>query len=499
MADGNPNQIIDNTDDALVKALEIQRASFLAEGLPRAAVRRDRIARLIDLVVLNADAFVDALRDDYGHRSSIQSLLTDVIGPMPSLKSDMKNVAKWMRPQRVSAGPLALLGSRARVEWVPRGIVGIISPWNFPIGLALQPLAQAFAAGNRGMVKVSEFTPRTGELLKQLVADFFDPAEAVVITGGPEVGAAFSKMPFDLVFFTGATGIARHVQRACADNLVPCVLELGGKSPVVIAPDANLSLVAKRVAVAKTLNAGQICLSPDYVFVPEGKENAFADAMFDALGNMFPSLIDNDDYTSVVTERHFKRLGAHLDDAAAKGAELRAFNPARESFDSQPHHKLMPTLVLGAKPEMTIMQEEIFGPLLPVMTYRHIDEVVKFINARPRPLATYYFGPEDSTCRYYLDHTHSGGVSLNDVLVHVTNENLPFGGIGDSGMGYYHGRSGFETFSHPRAIAKSGRFSPISMMAPPYGPRFRWMVDANLNRERRAAEKRIAARKQKEI
>lgn len=474
--------------------LRCQRAAFEAEGIAPAAIREDRIRRLIDLLLLGSDDLIEALREDFGHRSPIQSLLSDVRGILPSLQHDLAKLRRWMKPLRVSSGPLGLLGARSRIEWTPRGVVGIISPWNFPVGLAIQPLSQAFAAGNRAMVKVSEFTPRTGELLQTLVARWFDPAEAVIVTGDAEVGAAFSRLPFDLMFFTGATGIGRHIQRACAENLVPCVLELGGKSPVVIGADADLDQAAARIALGKTLNAGQICLSPDYVFVPSGREQAFANAMMRAFGRMYPTLLDNDDYTSVINGRHHARLRAHLADAQAKGGRPIEFNPAGENFAAQPHHKLPPTLILGATPQMTVMEEEIFGPLLPVLGYDTTDEVIAFVNARPRPLATYYFGAEDETCRRYLDRTRSGGACINDVLVHVANERLPFGGIGDSGMGYYHGRAGFETFSHPRAIARSGRFSPTRLMAPPYGPRMRKLLDWDMQRAKAKAAKRAAQR-----
>jgi coniferyl-aldehyde dehydrogenase len=479
--------------------LAAQRAAFAAEGIASGPVRRDRIERLIDLLAINADALVDALSADFGCRSKSQSLFSDILGIMPSLKSDRGNLAKWMRPRRVSAGPLALTGSRARIEWTPRGVIGIISPWNFPVGLAFQPLSQAFAAGNRAMIKVSEFTPATGTLMKSLVARHFDPTEAAIITGGPEVGAAFTKLPFDLILFTGATDIARHVQRACADNLTPCILELGGKSPVVIAPGANLDKAAARLAVGKILNAGQICLSPDYVFVPRGVENQFADAMLKAYSAMYTSLRDNDNYTSIISTRHLQRLRAHVADARAKGARVIEFNPANEDFAAQQHHKMPLTLIQNATAEMSVMQEEIFGPLLPILTYRNIDEVISFVNAHPRALATYWFGPEDGLCRHYLDRTRTGGVSINDILVHVANEHLPFGGIGDSGMGHYHGRAGFEAMSHPRGIATSGWLSPTKLMSPPYGGRFHKLLAWTLRREKAAAEKRVMQREIKGV
>lgn len=474
-----------------------QRQSFDQDGVPNAKTREDRIDRLIDLLMANSNEFAESLNADFGHRSRVQSMMSDILGVLPSLKQDRKKVRKWMRPQRVSSGALALVGTSARIEWVPRGIVGVISPWNFPVGLAVQPVSQAFAAGNRAMLKLSEFTPATSQLMDDLVRQHFDPTELTVINGGPEVGAEFSKLPFDLMFFTGATGVARHIQRACSDNLVPCVLELGGKSPVVISDTANLEKAARRIASGKTLNAGQICLSPDYVFAPKKHAHEFARTLQNVFKSMYQTILDNPDYTSIITERHFERLNNHIEDARSHGAEIIQINPARENFSNQTHNKLPPTIILGAKPGMTVLEEEIFGPLLPIISYESIEEVAAYVTARPRPLATYYFGQEDATCRYYLDHTISGAVTINDVLIHAANEHLPFGGVGDSGMGYYHGRAGFETFSHPRGIVNSGWFSPTSLMRAPYGPRTKKLLDWYLAREKSKAEARIQARLKK--
>lgn len=473
--------------------LEKQRAAQLRDGIPAAALRRNRIDRLIDLVLSNSAALIEALRQDFGHRSTIQSTFTDVLGVVSALKSDRARLEGWMKPRRAGSRIAAMFTGNARVEFVPRGVVGIIAPWNFPITLALQPISQAFAAGNRAMLKFSEFTPRTGALLQRAVTAAFSPEELVVITGGPHVGALFTALPFDLMFFTGATHIGRHVQRACAENLVPCVLELGGKSPVVIAPDADFAHAADRIALGKTLNAGQICLAPDYVFVPEGREQNFADAMVKSVTRMYPTLRDNDDYTAVIAPRHYDRLQAHLADAVAKGARLIEINPGREDFANQTALKIPPTLVLNANPQMSILQDEIFGPLLPVLGYRNIDQVIDYVNDRPRPLATYYFGPEDATCRRYLDRTTSGGVTLNDVLSHCASEDLPFGGVGDSGMGSYHGRYGFETFSHARAVlSASPRLTATALMTPPYGKWRRRLLPWYLDYEHKAVKKRLA-------
>ncbi|HEX4506483.1 MAG TPA: coniferyl aldehyde dehydrogenase, partial [Alphaproteobacteria bacterium] len=416
----------------LRELLAKQREAQLRDGPPSAALRRDRIDRMLDMLLSNSDAFVAAMSADFGHRSPLQSTFTDVVGVMQAAKSDRANLEKWMKPRRAGGRLGSLISGAARIEYVPRGVVGIIAPWNFPLSLALSPLSQAFAAGNRAMLKMSELTPRTAELLRETVTKAFDPTECTVITGGPEVGAMFSALPFDLMFFTGGTAIARHVQHACAENLVPSVLELGGKSPVVISPDADFKQAALRIAVGKTANAGQICLAPDYVFAPEGKERAFADALTASLTRMYPTLRDNDDYTSIVADRHYDRLRAHLADAEAKGGKLLQVNPAGEDFTSPTSRKIPPTIVLNANPQMTLLQDEIFGPVLPVMGYRNIDQVIDYVNERPRPLAVYYFGPEDAACRRFIERTTSGGVCINDVLSHAGGDQLPFGGIGDS-------------------------------------------------------------------
>ena len=486
----------DPTKPQLEAMLAKQREAQLRDGPPNAALRRDRIDRMIDMLLSRSDAFVEAMRADFGHRSPIQSTFTDVMGVMQSAKGDRANLEKWMKPKRAGSWLGSLIGGAGRVEYVPRGVVGIIAPWNFPLSLSLSPLSQAFAAGNRAMLKMSELTPRTGELLREAVAASFDPAECTVVTGGPEVGALFSALPFDLMFFTGGTSIARHVQRACAENLVPCVLELGGKSPVVIAPDADLKQSADRIAVGKTMNAGQICLAPDYVFAPEGQERAFADALAASLTRMYPTMRDNDDYTSIVAGRHYDRLRGHLADAVAKGATVIEVNPAGEDFTGQSAMKIPPTILLNANPQMPILQDEVFGPVLPVMGYSNIDQVIDYVNARPRPLAVYYFGPEDKTCRRFIDRTVSGGVCLNDVLSHAGGDQLPFGGVGDSGMGSYHGRYGFEAFSHARAVLSSSRrFSMNQLMAPPYGPRRRKLLAWVVENERKAVKKRLASRR----
>jgi coniferyl-aldehyde dehydrogenase len=473
-------------------ALEASRRAFLAEGPPSAKVRRDRIDRLIAIMVDNADRLVETLREDYGHRSSVQSLFAEVLGPLPGLKDSRKHLEKWMKPERRSAGPLAFIGAKAWIEWQPLGVIGVISPWNFPTGLALQPMAQVFAAGNRGMLKLSELVPLTSELIRDACAKAFDPTELAVFTGGPDVGAAFSRLPFDHLLFTGATSVAAHVLHAAADNLVPVTLELGGKSPVVVGADADFAHVAERVCAGKSMNVGQLCLTPDYVLVPQGREEAMVAALTATFTRMFPRLLDNDDYGSIVNARHHARVVGLREDARARGARIIEINPANEDFSQQAAHKIPPTLVLGADDSMKILHEEIFGPLLPILPYRTIEDACAHINARPKPLAAYYFGADGPARRYFLERTYSGGVTLNDVVLHCATEDLPFGGVGASGMGYYHGRSGFEQFSHAKAVVDAPKWwSPNQLLGAPYGDRLRNGLQWMIGKERRDVAARL--------
>jgi coniferyl-aldehyde dehydrogenase len=389
-----------------------------------------------------------------------------------------------MRPEKRSVDfPLNLLGSRARVEYQPKGVIGIISPWNFPVNLTFAPLANVFAAGNRAMIKPSEFTEATSELMKTLIADYYSEEEVAVVTGGPEIGAAFSALAFDHLIFTGATSIAHHVMRAAAENLVPLTLELGGKSPVVLGRSANLEKAASRIMAGKTMNAGQICLAPDYAFVPEEDTREFVGAAQAAIGKMFPSgLKDNDDYTSVINQRHYDRLNSYLDDAREKGAEIVEINPGNETFAQQPHHKMAPHLILNPTDDMKVMQDEIFGPILPVKSYQETSEALDYINGRPRPLGLYYFGEDAGERDQVVNGTTSGGVTVNDVVFHVAQEDLPFGGIGPSGMGSYHGRDGFMEFSHKKAIYTQTGSEMLAMMRPPYGDAFRKQIAGRMKK-----------------
>lgn len=456
----------------LMSLLQVQRAAFDAERPVPLATRKDRLTRAIRMLVDHADAFCAAMSEDFGNRSREQSMITDIVGSIRGLKHCRKHVDRWARPERRKVDfPLGLLGARASVEYQPKGVVGIIAPWNFPVQLTMAPLAGIFAAGNRAMVKSSEFTPRTAALFEQIAGQYFDPSELVFVSGGADVGQAFSALPFDHLIFTGATGVGRHILHAAADNLTPVTLELGGKSPTIIGRSADIGRATERVALGKMLNAGQICLAPDYLLVPEDKEDAVIAGLKTAATAMYPTLLNNPDYTSIAGERHHVRLQQHLDDARAKGGDVIEVNPAGEDFAGSNGTKMPMFIVRNPTDDMTVMQDEIFGPILPIKRYARIDEAIDFVNGRDRPLGLYYFGTDAAEERRVLDRTISGGVTVNDVIFHISAEELPFGGIGPSGMGAYHGFDGFKTFSHARAIYRQPRINiaKLAGMKPPYG------------------------------
>ena len=462
--------------------LDLQKRANLKKGPPDARLRKDRLSRCIDLLLAHKDDFISAMNTDFGARSPNMSLFTDIAAAVSPLKNARAQLEKWMKPQKrkVTPAALALFGASAEVRYQPKGVVGIISPWNFPVQLAFDAIAGAFAAGNRVMLKPSEFTPTTSALLAQTIDLYFDEDEMAVIQGGPDVGAAFAGLPFDHLMFTGATSIGRHVMRAAADNLTPVTLELGGKSPVVVGRSADLEKTAARVMNGKTLNAGQVCLAPDYLLAPRESVDGFVAAAKASVTKMFPTIKDNPDYTAMINQRHYDRVRGLISDAKAKGAEIVEINPGNEDFGQQEHRKIPPTLILGATDEMSVMQEEIFGPVLPVRTYASIDDTIAEINARPRPLALYYFGDDEAESEALLSRTHSGGVTINDVIFHIAMDDLPFGGVGPSGMGAYHGRRGFVEFSHEKAVYRQIGSEILAIMRPPYGDAFRKQMAARL-------------------
>lgn len=453
--------------------LSSQKRAYLNDSVVSTALRIDRLERAVNVLKNNQQNFVDAMTADFGHRSEHQSVFTDIASSIGPLRHAQKHVAGWQKKQKrkVTPGVLALLGAKAWVEYQPLGVVGVISPWNFPVNLTFAPLAGILAAGNRCMIKPSEYTPETSKAMAIALAEEFDADEISVITGGPQTGANFSGLAFDHLLFTGATSVAKHVMRAAAANLVPVTLELGGKSPVVISRSAPMATTTDALMTGKMLNAGQICLAPDYVFVPEERMGEFVESSKQSVAKMYPTLVDNPDYTSVVNERHFERINNYVEEARGNGVEVVEINPAEEDFRQQQANKIPPTLVINPPEDSAIMQEEIFGPVLAVKSYAQLDETISYVNDHDRPLGLYYFGTDQKEVDQVLGETTSGGVTLNDVLMHISQENLPFGGVGPSGTGSYHGEDGFRSFSHTKAVFRQAKFNPAEKLGlrPPYG------------------------------
>jgi coniferyl-aldehyde dehydrogenase len=457
---------------ALERAFALQREASRAEPYPSLHVRRDRLTRLIDLLCTHQDSLCAAVAEDFGVRSALSTKLFDILPPLNALKYARTHVAAWMRPQRRRSNfPYNLIGARSRVHSVPLGVVGNISPWNFPLTLALSPLGGMLAAGNRVMIKPSELTPRTSDTLRSLIAGCFAPDEIDVVTGGADVAAAFAALPFDHLLFTGSTAVGRRVAQAAAPNLVPVTLELGGKSPVLVSDSANLAETASRVIFAKTTNAGQICLAPDYVLVSRPRRDEFVRELQRSAAALYPSGLDSADYANVISERHVQRLRAHLDDAARRGNRvITLFETARAAV-SDPR-RLEPSLVLIDADGGTVMDEELFGPILPIIAVDDLPDAVRVVGSRPRPLAVYYFGTDRGEIERIRSEIVCGGLVINDLMMHFLQDDLPFGGVGDSGMGSYHAEEGFRRFSHATAVFEQSRWVDLGwLLRPPYGAR----------------------------
>ncbi len=458
---------------SLHEILDAQRAAFQRAGATGLAHRLTALEKIQRILLDHKDAWADAISADFGSRSRHETLMAEIFTSVTSVKHCRAHLAKWMRPKRA---PIALQfkPGRGKVFYQPRGVVGVISPWNYPLQLAIIPLAQALAAGNRVMLKPSELTPRTSELLKKTIAENFSEDEVAVITGGADIGATFSTLPFDHLFYTGSTNVGRLVMQAAARNLTPVTLELGGKSPVIVGEACNINKAMGSIAAGKLLNAGQTCVAPDYAFVPEHKREKFVKAFEQAAGRFYPTLADNEQYTSIVNDRHYQRIRGLIEDAKAKGATIIECNPNNEDLAAK--RKIAPTLVLGATEDMKIMQEEIFGPVMPVLTYKSEDEAIAYVNAHPRPLALYYFGDNTEASDKVINETISGGACVNETLFHVAQEELPFGGVGPSGIGSYHGLAGFKTFSHEKGVFYQSKINGVWMFRAPYGKLFNAVI-----------------------
>jgi coniferyl-aldehyde dehydrogenase len=445
-----------------------QRAAFALDMNPSHAVRLDRLNRLFAMTERIAPQLIGAISADFGYRSPHVTRLTDILMVVASIKHARRKLRSWMKVRGVPTG-LPFLPGRSRVMRQPLGVMGIVAPWNYPYQLTVGPAIGAIAAGNRVMLKPSELTPRFSELLREHVERTFAPEEMTVISGDAEVSKAFVALPFDHLLFTGSTAVGRQVALAAAANLTPVTLELGGKSPAVLNSDCNLKRVVRQLVSGKLINAGQTCIAPDYVAVPSSMQDEFVREMRLEVCQMYPDLARNGDYTSIINEHHFSRLQSLLNDARAKGATIVPL--AEESMPQMPRI-IPPSLVLNVTDDMRIMQQEIFGPVLPVITYEKLDDVIAYINRRDRPLALYWFGKDRKVRERVLRETISGGVTINDCLWHFGQEELPFGGVGASGMGAYHGEFGFRTASKEKPVFHQSALSGVPLLYPPYGRTF---------------------------
>jgi coniferyl-aldehyde dehydrogenase len=457
----------DLTPAELSDLFQAQRAAFLEEGPPSAEVRRARLDRLLVAVLSVAEELTEALDADFGHRPHAFSLMSDIASGVGNIQHLRANLEQWMAPIEIPGSKEA--GVPTTIDVAPLGVVGVVGPWNFPVSLVTHPAAEALAAGNRVMMKFSDVHARAGAILSRVIAEEFDPTELVVVTGGLSTATAFSSLPFDHLFFTGSPAVGKVVQRAAAENLTPVTLELGGKNPVVVGHDADLSFAAERVAASRLVNGGQVCLCPDYVFVPRERLEVFVDGVRDAFLRLVPDLPTHPGVTSIVNDRNYERVTGLVRDAIDKGATaVLGVSEADAAVLPDPtSRRVPPTVLLGVTDDMAVAHEEVFGPVLAVLPYDEIEDAISYVAARPSPLVAYWYGDDTDAFRAFRSRTASGGITRNDFAVHAMLPDVPFGGVGHSGMGSYHGKAGFDTFSHQRPVAESlipgglvGRLTP---------------------------------------
>ena len=458
----------DGIDDiaAMEQIFATQKEAYLSQPEWDMSERKKRLLLFKAAFLANKEALLTAVSEDYGHRSRYDTLIADILPTTAQFNYTLARLAKWMKPTRRSPG-LLLAPASVTIHYQPVGVVGIVVPWNFPINLAVVPLITSIAAGNRAMLKMSEFTPKTNQVLKQIITSVFDSKDVCIVEGETALSAAFTKLPFDHLLFTGSTVVGKHVMRAAADNLTPVTLELGGKSPVVVAPDIDIKVAVNRIMLGKSLNAGQICVAPDYILCPREKVADFVKEYRNEFNRRYPKAMDNDDYTNIVDDRQYNRLKAWLEDAKQKGAEVETMQEG-DSLNDQ-RHRMLPHLLLNVNDDMQLMQDEIFGPLLPILPYDSIDDAISVIKSRPHPLALYIMSFDNNTQQKIQRETISGGVAINDTIMHVAAEDAPFGGVGPAGMGHYHGVEGFRTFSKSKTILKQGKFHSTRFVHAPYG------------------------------
>ncbi len=447
---------------ALTDLFNAQQQAFQAQLMPSAEQRIAWLRALRKVLVNEQKLLCETISADFSHRSHAETLLAELMPSLEGIDYACKRIKRWMKPVKRKVG-IAFQPACAKVVYQPVGVVGVIVPWNYPLFLSIGPLTGALAAGNRVMIKMSEHTPRTAQLLKELLAQVFSEDLVCVVQGEADLAAAFSELAFNHLLFTGSTQVGKQVMRAAAKNLTPVTLELGGKSPAIISAHVPLAEAAERIAFGKMVNSGQTCVAPDYILVPETRVDEFIEAMRSTVLKFYPKLADNPDYTAIINPQHLQRLEETLNDATAKGAQAIRVHPEEQD------QRLPLTLLRNVTDEMRVMQDEIFGPILPIVSYTTLDDALAYIAQRPRPLALYYFGYARDEQQYVLHNSHAGGVCINDTLLHVAQHDLPFGGIGPSGMGHYHAHEGFLTFSHSKAVFSKQRLNAAKLIYPPYG------------------------------
>ena len=447
----------------LQQILEKQRSAFVADPFPSEILRKQQLKALKVALLKHQDKLVKAISTDFGSRSTDETLIADVMPTIMAIDHALKHLRDWMKPEKRKVS-MMFQPATNRIMFQPLGVIGIMSPWNYPVFLSLGPLVAVIAAGNRAMIKPSEYTPYANRIINDIIKDAFSSDEVCMVEGDAELAAGFSGLPFDHLIFTGSTNVGKLVMAAAAKNLTPVTLELGGKSPALIAPDVSADFAVERMLYGKCLNAGQTCVAPDYVLCPEAMQDSLVEACKKQFAELYPD-VSCGDYTSIVNDAQFSRLHAWINDAKEKGAQIISMSDKSESLP-----RSMPLqLLLNTNSSMKVMQDEIFGPLLPIVTYSSLDEAIEKINNNSRPLALYLFTLNKQTETKILKTTHAGGVCINDTVTHVAQEDLPFGGVGSSGMGKYHAKEGFLTFSAAKPVLKRGRFNSAKAAFPPYG------------------------------
>jgi coniferyl-aldehyde dehydrogenase len=451
------------------RLLSLQRAAQRREGPPNARIRTERLQELEDMVRKRADAFADAISADFGNRSRFETSLLEVAVLVSGIRHARKHVKWWMQPSHREVDLNFWPGS-AWVRPEPLGVVGIVSPWNYPLQLALAPLAEALAAGNRAIIKPSEHTVNFSDLLKRAIRETYKEEVVGVVLGGPDVAADFTRQPFDHIVFTGSTSVGRKVAASAAENLTPTTLELGGKSPALICPSGSLTKAVKSIALGKFLNAGQTCIAPDYVLAPRERAMEFAELVMAEARRLYPDL--GPDYSSLISVGAFDRMTAAVNEAELGGAKV-----MRHPAPSDRERRVLPPVVVVNPPQSSMLiRDEIFAPVLPIIGYDSLEDALHWINSHPHPLALYVFAEDRREQNIVMDHTHSGGVTINATLLHFAQEGLPFGGVGASGWGAYHGKAGFDRFTHQRAVFRTGFINPANWLSPPYGKRARRLI-----------------------